>query len=66
MVNNYNYSINKIFNEIILKKYHAQRADMRLVYIYIYIYKTEAFEIFTIFHVSTIFKSKIKTNLKKK
>ena len=37
MVNNYNYSINKIFNEIILKKYHAQRADMRLVYIYIYI-----------------------------
>ena len=26
------------------------------IYIYIYIYKTEVFEILTIFHVSTIFK----------
>ena len=61
MVNNYNYSINKIFNEIILKKLsRATRGYVTSLYIYIYI--TEALEIFTIFHVNTIFKSKIKTN----
>ena len=36
------------------------------IYIYIYIYKTETSETSTIFHVSTIFKYNIKTNLKKR
>ena len=59
------YHISKIFHLKKKKKnlwfYFPNRVDDWRPNLYIYIYKTEAFEASTIFHVSTIFKYNIKT-----